>query len=464
MRKDLSLLLLIFIVNYCKGQNNWNLTGNSGTVAGTNFLGTTDANDFVIKTNSTERLRISLKGRVLTNGSNSSLFMGSNAGNETNTGIDNIGLGMLPLSANTSGYDNIAIGSYSLRFNSIGRDNIGVGVASLNINTSGIRNVSIGSLSSFKNTTGNDNTSAGTLSLYNNSSGSGNTAFGYYSLSVNTTGSNNSVFGYGADVSTNNLTNASAFGYNAKVSSSNSLVLGGTGTDIVKVGIGVTAPNARLEINSAISGVSGLRFTQLNNSSAINPSNGKLLSLNPNGDVILVEENAADGSETKLSAGANMTITGTGTFSNPYQISANGNFYWNNSTLGGGSIINNNAGAVIIGNITSIPGSYKLYVSGGILTEKIKVSLKSSANWADFVFKNGYRLRSLSDLDRYIKEYKHLPGIPSSDELLNKGGIDVSEMLAKQMEKIEELTLYIIEINKQCDLLKKQLNDLKRIK
>ncbi|PVW16533.1 hypothetical protein DDV96_04605 [Marixanthomonas spongiae] len=110
------------------------------------------------------------------------------------------------------------------------------------------------------------------------------------------------------------------------------------------------------------------------------------------------------------------------------------------------------------GSINATPGDYKLYVADGILTEKLKIALSSSDDWADYVFENNYRLRSLSELEKYIKKNKHLPGVPSAKKL-EKEGIDVGKMQAKQMEKIEELTLYVISLKKEIEVLKSKLDN-----
>ncbi len=111
------------------------------------------------------------------------------------------------------------------------------------------------------------------------------------------------------------------------------------------------------------------------------------------------------------------------------------------------------AGNVRIGTVT-MPGGYRLYVEQGILTEKVKVALKSSANWADHVFAPGYQLPPLSEVETFVKKNGHLPGIPSADALVKEGGVDVNNMFARQLEKIEELTLYIIEIKKEIAQLR----------
>jgi hypothetical protein len=109
---------------------------------------------------------------------------------------------------------------------------------------------------------------------------------------------------------------------------------------------------------------------------------------------------------------------------------------------------------LVIGNPASLPGSYKLYVTGGILTERLRIADASSSYWADFVFEKDYNLMSLSDLNSFIHKNKHLPGIPTSEEV-SKEGIDIADMQSKLLLKIEELTLYIIEQNKRITLLEK---------
>jgi hypothetical protein len=111
-------------------------------------------------------------------------------------------------------------------------------------------------------------------------------------------------------------------------------------------------------------------------------------------------------------------------------------------------------------NANALPNGYRLYVNGGILTTKVRVAIYGSTAWADYVFSNDYKLKSLAEVETFIKANKHLPNIPSASELA-KDGLDLAEMQAKQMEKIEELTLYMIEMKKEIDSLKKQNEILK---
>ncbi len=109
-------------------------------------------------------------------------------------------------------------------------------------------------------------------------------------------------------------------------------------------------------------------------------------------------------------------------------------------------------GTLKVGNVTA-PAGYKLYVEQGILTEKVKVAVATSAAWADYVFADNYNLKSLSEVESFIKENKHLPNIPSATEL-EKEGLDLGVMQSLQMAKIEELTLYMIEMKKEIEVLK----------
>ena len=70
----------------------------------------------------------------------------------------------------------------------------------------------------------------------------------------------------------------------------------------------------------------------------------------------------------------------------------------------------------------NVTGNYKLFVEGGILTEKVKVALRSSANWADYVFEKNYKLMPLKQVEKYIDVNKHLPGIDSGTHILCKSG------------------------------------------
>jgi hypothetical protein len=102
---------------------------------------------------------------------------------------------------------------------------------------------------------------------------------------------------------------------------------------------------------------------------------------------------------------------------------------------------------------TAFPSGYRLYVNGGILTTKVKVANYCSANWADYVFADDYHLKPLSEVEAYINANNHLPNIPSAQAIEDEG-LDLAEIASKQMEKIEELTLYLIQMEKDLKQLK----------
>lgn len=118
---------------------------------------------------------------------------------------------------------------------------------------------------------------------------------------------------------------------------------------------------------------------------------------------------------------------------------------------------------VLIGT-TTIPSSaqndlvdvslFNLYVKDGILTEEVIIS--EITTWADYVFEPEYQLKPLSEVENFIKKEGHLPNMPSAKEVKDEG-LKMSEIIIQQQEKIEELYLHIIELNKKVERLEKQV-------
>jgi hypothetical protein len=110
-----------------------------------------------------------------------------------------------------------------------------------------------------------------------------------------------------------------------------------------------------------------------------------------------------------------------------------------------------------IGIGTTYPGAYKLAVEGKLGAREIDVK---QGSWADFVFKQDYNLRSLEEVEKFINKNKHLPDVPSEKEIFEKG-INLGNMDATLLQKIEELTLYMIELKKENYKQNEAINDLK---
>ena len=87
-------------------------------------------------------------------------------------------------------------------------------------------------------------------------------------------------------------------------------------------------------------------------------------------------------------------------------------------------------------------------MDGSICAKEVRVSLSGSPCWPDFVFDKEYKLMPLTDLETYISTHRHLPNVPSAVEV-EENGILLGEMNAILLQKIEELTLHIIQLEKR---------------
>ncbi|WP_299887836.1 hypothetical protein [uncultured Lacinutrix sp.] len=118
-------------------------------------------------------------------------------------------------------------------------------------------------------------------------------------------------------------------------------------------------------------------------------------------------------------------------------------------------VVFNTNGQLGIG--TTNTRGYKLAVNGNILTEELKI--RTYANWPDYVFEDSYNLKPLANLEIEINTLGHLPNMPSAKKVKEEG-FNVGEMNAKLLEKIEELTLYTIDQQKEIEQLKSLVNKL----
>lgn len=225
------------------------------------------------------------------------------------------------------------------------------------------------------------------------------------------------------------------------------------------VGIGTTEPIAKLDMRANLSSGSGTSFESLaffgNYSSFSTPISKGLFIRHRITPFAL---NNGTGTILQFVDG-NPTLTASNRGYLEFNSQSTTNTTASAVSFGYNSVefmrINQN-GKVRIGNGTNdlkTPDGYKLFVEEGILTEKLKVAVKTTGNWADYVFNNDYSLMPLNEVEAFVKENKHLPNVPSAAEMV-KNGLNVAQMDAKLLEKVEELTLYIIEQNKQIEELK----------
>jgi hypothetical protein len=118
-----------------------------------------------------------------------------------------------------------------------------------------------------------------------------------------------------------------------------------------------------------------------------------------------------------------------------------------------------NALSVLIGsNNTGLVGGCVLAVEGKIGARELVIS--SATPFPDYVFAADYKLRPLSDLEKFIKQYSHLPEMPSAEDI-KKDGLEVGKVTTILVQKVEELTLHMIEMNKEIEKLQKENDELK---
>jgi hypothetical protein len=104
--------------------------------------------------------------------------------------------------------------------------------------------------------------------------------------------------------------------------------------------------------------------------------------------------------------------------------------------------------------------NFNFYVKGGIKSEQVKVQLCNG--WCDYVFDKSYKLKPLPEVESFITKNKHLPNMPSAEKLYKEEGFEVGQMITLQQEKIEEIFLHLIELEKQVKNLKVENEQLKK--
>lgn len=194
--------------------------------------------------------------------------------------------------------------------------------------------------------------------------------------------------------------------------------------NVGNVGIGTTNPTEKLDLSKTIS------YNNVNDS-GIKLGNSNDTSVNNNKSYAFILKTLGD------QWGARLSIIQKTRTENDKEV-----FTIKNGSIGIG---------------TATPDS-KLAVNGKIHAKEVKVDL---LGWPDYVFESDYNLPSLQEVENHIAEEGHLPNIPSASEV-EKDGIQLGEMNAKLLQKIEELTLYMIAQNKKTEKLQKEVELLKK--
>lgn len=207
------------------------------------------------------------------------------------------------------------------------------------------------------------------------------------------------------------------------------------------VGVGVTAPSEKFEVNGNIK-ASGL----------ILPSGagaGKVLTSNASGEATWQTATATASDGWSFDGNTVGVLKKFGTTNN-YDLPIIANNIECMRVLTNGS--------VVIGTTIRPAADAKLAVDGFIYSRKVKVT---NTGWADYVFAPSYKLPSLSEVEAFIKKNQHLPDIPSAAEVA-KNGLDLGDNQVALLKKIEELTLYLIEIKKENEQMRKEIKALQK--
>lgn len=401
MRKVFFLLLTCFYSLVIKAQSNasyWNLTGNGSTSPGTNFIGTTDAQRLVLKTNNVEQ------ATILTNGD---VGIGTAAPDQR---LDINGTGQLRRIADANSLAPLK-NSNALQLQSAYWN----GSSSVNSNWK---------LTSIQTST----TDIGSELLISQHDGLTRFMMGYSGFNFY---DRNSGFIMGYDIGTDRLHISKSLWTNSvnNYGQVNTTSVGGLNWSGSKIIFDNPWCVSYYATGDGGTDYTAHRFTV---AYAMTGTNSLLASWD-NGGASLV----AITKEGKL---------GVGSTSPTEKLHVNGNIYTN------GKILINQAN-------TAAVAPYALAVNGTAIFTKAMVKLNS--NWPDYVFEPCYKLLPLPELETYLLKNKHLPDMPSAVEV-GKNGIDLGNNQSILLKKVEELTLYMIELNKKVDTLDRENQELRK--
>lgn len=205
------------------------------------------------------------------------------------------------------------------------------------------------------------------------------------------------------------------------------------------VGIGVQTPSSKLHVvgTTYFNGGTYIIGEPLTYTAGVGIDGGALRVDNPSGGFIITGSSRLYLDEDQI-----QVIYSPAIYNPPNSVPAPSSLLLN--PLGGN-----------VGIGTSNP-TYKLSVNGTIRSKELIVE----TGWADFVFDRSYRLRPLAEVEQFIKTHHHLPDMASAGEI-SQQGMPIAETTTRMMQKIEELTLYVIAQQKQLVMQQRQIRQLK---
>jgi len=475
-----------------EGQAGWKLDGNYNTNPAIDFLGTTDLKDLIFKTASQERMRLTSTGKLGIGTQNPSTWfeLVTTTGNEL---ARFNGGNQMYLTFAESGINRGYLGSYAGNAEDIDFGTYSGNTGKLHLTTANVPRLTVASdgkigigTSSPTATLEVSNTAASQLARFN-----GGTAM-WITLAEN--GINRGYLGsviqdpedvefgtYGSNttgsvhLSTGNINRLSVepngnigIGMGSLIARSKLHIIGGqdAGLDVGSNGFIMTgdwqSPNLIIDDNEILAR-DGVTESDL----SIQRDGGNLLLCGLDEGNVGIGLTTPPISRLQIADGVNASYTShgylvTGNLSGANLVIDNNEILARN--IGGASdlflqqdggdliLCADENGAVGIGllNGESIPVGSLLAVDGKITCEEVLVKL--SQNWPDYVFAKDYQLTPLSEVKSYINEHQHLPGIPNAATIQDEG-IELGEMQRKMMEKIEELTLYIISLEEKVQRL-----------
>lgn len=396
--------------------DDWTALGNSGTINGTNFLGTTDNQALDVRTNNVIRARFTTDGKLEILNTGNSVYIGENAGAGDPTTVDkeNVMIG-------TNAGQNITTGAGS---SYQGKFNVGIGYRALESQTVGHRNTAVGHESSHNLTTGRFNTAIGVDALSTATDTDYNTAIGMDALE-NVNGDRNTAIGYRA--------------------------LAGANNPAISVG----------NNNTALGEGAGRRIHDGNDNVWLG---NDVEEFNTDGN-----QNTIIGTQAGAALGSERTISGRVLigYRAGYGVGGTDNtLYIENSSsttpLIGGDFAADRLGInTAVGSLThSLTVTGDVYASGGFQTP--------TTTYPDYVFEDyffgnskindNYSFTPLAEAIQFVKEHGHLPNVKSYQEVAADGmNIDLGSVSVKNLEKIEENFLYIVELEAENSILRSKV-------